>query len=140
MSIKDQIFKVKEAYFFEDTGEKLSSDFLLKELIFQLSDLEKNWLSFPTTDVSSVLSLNDRIELEKIRFRLQEILRFIKQNKGPKIIEFVCSEINDLIYEKIVMQAPPTSDELNQVSIILTVMSTYFQPEMFIRVCFLFLT
>lgn len=132
MAVKDKFFEAKDAYIFKE-NEKVSNEFLIEELVHQLRNLEVMWLEVSTkiAESQSSLTQESRLKLENISFRLKEIIRFIKKNEGPKIIEFVCTEIADLIAEKFVMQTMLTEEECKQVSVMLTVINTYFQPDVF---------
>ncbi len=133
MSLKDRFFEMKDAYLFKDPEFKSLEEFLLNHLVYHLGRLENLWYEvIPEEEaVSSEFTYNYKLKLEKLMFRLQEIIQFIKFSDGPKIITYVCSEINDLVHEKIIMETTLTASEFNQVSVILTVLNTYFQPEIF---------
>ncbi len=134
MKITERIFTAKGAYFFKTSEEDTLGDYLFRELVYQMQDMESLWFRLDPTnwgDTSPTRHLKYRLSLEKILFRLQELIRFLKQNSGPKILEFVCSEIYDFVQEKIIMESALVKEEVDQVSVILTVMNTYFQPEVF---------
>ena len=130
MAIIDKFFESKNAYIFKK-NEQVSNEYLIEELSQQLRDLEVMWLRLPpTAGEENTLTLENRLLLNNITFRLKEINRFLKKNNGPKIIELVCTEIGDFIAEKLVRQTILTKEECQQVAVILSVMNTYFQPEM----------
>lgn len=129
----DRIFSFKGAYEFEEIPDISLEDFLSNELIFQLQDLEDKWVNFDLKNWNSQRNIGQEIDfqcfLEKIRFRLHEILRFLSQYKGPRIIQFVCSEILDFLKESEIANKNIEETELKQVEHLLVVMNSFFQPE-----------
>ncbi|MBF0286450.1 MAG: hypothetical protein HQM14_01415 [SAR324 cluster bacterium] len=133
MSFTDRVFEMEGAYLFKDLPCESLEEYLLQTLGYQLSSLENIWYDLipDETAISSDFTFAYRMQLERIVFRLQEIIEFIKHSHGPKIISFICSEISDLFHEKIIMETALNVSESNQISVVLTGLNTYFQPEIF---------
>lgn len=134
-TLTDRIFAVSDAYVFKNIPQDSVQQMLFHELTYQLKDFEKRWLEHDATTWSvfmpSKKELKYRVFLEQLSFRIAELLRFIKHWNGPKIIEFISSEIYDLVQEKIILETMFTEKEVNQVAMVLTILNAYFQPEIF---------
>lgn len=127
------MFSVKKAYQFEDSGFQSLEQYFLNELVFQLQDLEAQWVRLDMKNWRTELFLKQEIEyhrhLERVLFRLEEIIHFLSRCCGPRIIRYVCSEIYDLLREREMLGEPVLEEEIKQVELILVVMNSFFQPE-----------
>ncbi len=129
----DNLFSLKDAYSFGELPEFTLRDHVIQELSYQLKNLELLWMSLDPELWNNAQAFYSNVKyqccLERLSFRLSEILRVIESFHGPRIVRFVSSEIRDLIEEKRYMEHYFTPQEVDQVSIILTVMNSYFQAE-----------
>lgn len=129
----DRIFSFKESYEFEALPLLSLEDFLSNELVLQLQDLEEQWVQLDLRNWSSQRTFSEEIQyrcsLERICFRLEEIIRFLESNKGPRIIRYVCSEILDFLRECKLTNGSISQEKMKQVEHILVVMNSFFQPE-----------
>jgi len=129
----DRVFSLEKAYSFEFTAVDSLQKYLFRELVYQLKDLEQRWMElFPERKEKQTLRnkvTQYELCLEQISFRLKEITRFTETSSGPKIIRFICSEIYDLLQEKRILNQQWTSDEVSQISVIFTVLNSFFQEE-----------
>lgn len=132
-SFTDRIFSFKEAFEFISLPQLPLEDYLSNELVLQLQDLEELWVAFDLKDWAFQRTFSKEIEyrcdLERISFRLEEIIRFLNCNKGPRIISYVCSEILDFLRETKLTNESISSEKMKQVEHILVVMNSVFQPE-----------
>ncbi|MGK5090683.1 hypothetical protein WDW89_01555 [Deltaproteobacteria bacterium TL4] len=131
----DKIFSFEKAYSFEKmTGKKNYEQLLWEELLFQLEDLENMWFNLFNGTPEGLFPLSPeqqyQCSLEQLLFRLKEILRFIDQYSGPKIVRFICSEIRDLIQEKRIIATPFNDNEIKRVNLVLAALNANFQPAM----------
>ena len=129
----EHIFSLKQAYAFGETPQLSLKDYFSQELGEQLGDLEQRLLEMAMERWEESVPLKKEIQyqrsLQRLEFRLQEILRFIERSSGPRIVLFVCSEIYDLIQEKKLLDSALGKEEIERISIILTVTNSYFRPE-----------
>ncbi len=124
----EHMFFSKDAYAFGKLEKKSFGERLPHELNYQLQNLEEHWVKLRKWQ--EFHSFKEEIKyqrlLERICFRLEEIDRFLKENKGPPIIRFVCGEIQDLMREQQLTESYLSQEIAEQVGIILTVMISYF--------------
>ncbi|MCG8337385.1 MAG: hypothetical protein MJE63_23025 [Proteobacteria bacterium] len=131
----DKIFSFKSAYEFESIPDLTLEDYLYKELVYQLQQLEEQWVKLDLEKLGKNRTFSQEIKyrssLEIIRFRLEETLRFLSQNNGPRIVHFVISELLDFLNELGITQQSLSAEDLKNVEHILIVMNSFIQPEVF---------
>jgi len=129
----DKIFSFKGAYEFESIQEMTLEEYLYNELVTQLQKLEEQWVKLDLTKLSQKRTFSQEIlyktYLERIRYRLEDIKRFLAENNGPRIIHFVCSELLDFINEHDITNTAISEEDVKNVEHILIVMNSFFQPE-----------
>ena len=129
----DRVFSLKEAYAFRELPGKPLAQRLLHELTYQLRDLERRWIGLKPKQGEGERPLKEEIQyqrqMERILCRFEEISRFLKEYNGPEIIRYVCEEIYDLLQDKQFMEDSLSPEQGDQVSVIITVMNSYFLPE-----------
>ena len=125
----DKIFAFKGGYAF---GVPLSislSEYLVQELMEQLHHLEQQWVTIYGLDLNLSPSMEIyRKTLDQVSFRLGEIIRFIQKTNGPKIVYWVCSELQEMLSKKIQFPFQPLPVQIQeQVGIIITAMNSYYE-------------
>ena len=127
----EKLFSFKEAYSFGKPPRKPLKKRLFEEMEFQLRDLETHWVELmkcgPNRNLDEEFAYQRH--LERIYFRLEEIHRFLKTNNGPRIIRYICSEIQDLLDEHRLTKRPLPKELMEYAEVILAVMNSFFQPE-----------
>ena len=127
----DRMFSFKEGYSFGTIEEKPREQRLHQELGYQLQDLENHWmqLNLWKEERSLKQEIHYQCALERILFRLEEIDRFLLANEGPKIIQYVCSEVHDLLQEQQQIGRSLNLEIKDQVEVILAVINCYLNEE-----------
>lgn len=132
-SFTDKMFSVEEAYQFEFKPEISLKEFLQNELATQLHQLEDQWVKLDLLKLSGKRTIAQEIfyrsYLERVKFRLEDTIRFLNHINGPRIIQFVCSELLDFLNEYDISGKDLASFDVKNVEHILIVMNGYFQPE-----------
>lgn len=134
--LSDRFFTMKNAYRFGEQEEGMTLEkFFWDELVFQLGDLEQLWVRF---DMSHQHALDTNTvheqyhqEIERVIFRLKEIARFISKTQGPKIVKFICTEVNDFIEASQLLEKRIEHGDVLQISVVFTVLNLCFHPEIF---------
>ncbi len=129
----DTMFSFKNAYEFDAMPDIPLDHYLSSELRCQLQDLEEHWVKMDEKKWGEKRTFSQEIiyqrSLERISFRLEELIRFLGNTNGPRIILFVCSEILDFLAEKRLMNHALSFDDIKQIEHILVVMNGFFLPE-----------
>jgi hypothetical protein len=129
----DRIFSFKGAYEFESIPAVSLEDYLSNELVTQLHNLEEQWVKLDLKKLSRDRTFSQEIlyktYLARIRYRLEETIRFLVQNNGPRIIHFVCAELLDFLNEYEITNRSLSAENVKNVEHILIVMNSFFQPE-----------
>lgn len=129
----DKMFGFKGAYAFESIPDVSLEAYLYNELVIQLQQLESLWVKLDLLKLNTQRTFSQEItfrsHLERIRFRLEETIRFLNQNAGPRIIHFVCSELLDFINEHEITSQGITLDDIKNAEHVLIVMNSFFRPE-----------
>lgn len=129
----DRIFSFKGAYEFDSIPTISLEDYLSNELVIQLQNLEEQWVQLDLHKLSQNRTFSQEIlyksYLARIRYRLEEIIRFLVQNNGPRIIHFVCAELLDFLNEHEISNRSISAENVKNVEHILIVMNSFFQPE-----------
>ncbi len=129
----DRIFSSKGAYEFESIPDLSLEAYLYNELVIQLRQLEEQWVKLDLQKLSNNRTFSQEIvyrsSLERVKFRLEETLRFLAQNNGPRIVHFVCSELLDFLNEHNITLQSLSAEDVKNVEHILIVMNSYIQPE-----------
>ena len=128
---QENVFSFQEAYIFRQHTETLS-DFLWGELEYQLQHLERLWQSlnqFLQKLEDPEENIEYRLVVERILFRLEEVIRFVEKHAGPKILNYIGAEIHDFVEDRHKFNHLLTQKEFDQVHIILIVLNSYFRRE-----------
>ncbi|MGK5091889.1 hypothetical protein WDW89_07695 [Deltaproteobacteria bacterium TL4] len=125
-SVIDRLLSTKISYAFQNIQDESFKAYLVQELLDQLNDLEGKWRKIHYTEQV----LEYRVQLERARFRLEEIKRFLLKNSGPKAVLFICGEIHDFVSLHLRSSEPKKtkipSQEQEQISQLITIISTYY--------------
>lgn len=132
----DRVILKKSGYDFPSSLEPGLRNFFISEIIFHLKDCENQWLNLNQKTLESnpddkKLIAENFLLMHQLKFRFDEIVRFINKCSGPRIIAFAASELSDLIKEKIYINSLLSGEEFEKGTIIIVVLSTYFQPEIY---------
>ena len=126
----ERMFAMKSAYSFEKQENDSLVAWLLTELTNQLRDLEAKWMQLDADRMpAEPKSYQYKVHIEKLLFRLEEVNRLITDNKGPKIISFVCLEILDYLREKQLHESGFSTEQVDSVGVVLIVMSAFLNSE-----------
>lgn len=125
-----RILSLKNSYAFEKEHPVDLDRYFWKELLFQLKDMEARWLELEEVNWNQIHNVQQHVKVncrfEQLLFRLEEILRFVDTNHGPRIVRFICREVVDILTEKRNLQMDLTLHEIEQVAMVFTVMNSYY--------------